>query len=387
MNLRARLANWLAPEARASDPSWAAVQSLSGSPSQIGPRLAENVAAVHACVGVISSTLASLPTYVHRTSAVARKEIADHPLMELVRYGPNRHQSWPDFIEALVSSTLLFGNGLAAVDRDPSGRLTALRFIPWPWVSVSLLRSGALAYDVTEMAGYLGQPGERYQLLEGECIHLRDRSDDGLLGRSRLSRCGDTVTAAATANQFAQSFLANGAKPSMVLSAAQSLSPAALERIRNDFSAIHAGAANVGKALILDGGLSASTLQISPEDSELLATRRFSVEEIARVFQVPPPLIQDLSHGTFTNSREAARWFAQFTLTPWANKLERAFSRVLFAPESQLELEMDLSGLLRGDPETRWQSHKIAVEAGILSRNEVREIEGYGPQAEYGQAL
>lgn len=102
-----------------------------------------------------------------------------------------------------------------------------------------------------------------------------------------------------------------------------------------------------------------------------------SVEEICRLFQVPPPLVQDLSHGTFTNSREAARWFCQFTLTPWVRKIEATLSRALFARGAGFEIEFDMSGLLRADPESRWASHKIAVDAGILDPDEVREIEGF----------
>jgi HK97 family phage portal protein len=132
--------------------------------------------------------------------------------------------------------------------------------------------------------------------------------------------------------------------------------------------------------MILDSGLTFRGISLSPEDSELLGSRKFALEEIARIYGVPPPMIGDLSHGTFTNSREAARWFAQFTLAPWARKIEAAFTAALFPEGSGLALELDLSGLLRGDPETRWASHKIAVEAGILTVDEVREIEGYNPR-------
>jgi HK97 family phage portal protein len=132
--------------------------------------------------------------------------------------------------------------------------------------------------------------------------------------------------------------------------------------------------------MLLDGGLKFEPYQISPEDAELLASRKFAVEEICRLFQVPPPLIQDYSHNTFTNSETAGRWFAQFTLAPWARKIEAEFRRALFAANSGLELEIDLSGFLRGDPQTRWAAHKIAVEAGILDADEIREIEGFNPR-------
>ncbi|WP_254434843.1 phage portal protein, partial [Magnetospirillum sp. UT-4] len=103
----------------------------------------------------------------------------------LVRRGPNPWQTWPDFIEWLVASTLLRGNGLAEIIHDSRGAVVELRPIPWDWVTVYLLPSGRLAYDVAEQAGLWGSTGRIRRLLQGEVIHLRDRSDDGLLGRSR----------------------------------------------------------------------------------------------------------------------------------------------------------------------------------------------------------
>jgi HK97 family phage portal protein len=128
---------------------------------------------------------------------------------------------------------------------------------------------------------------------------------------------------------------------------------------------------------VLDQGLKWQQLSISPEDTELLASRRFTTEELPR-----PPII-DLTHGTFTNSETLIRFFAQSTLSTWCRKLESALERQVLSATSRAthEIEVDLSRLLRGDAETRWASHKTAVEAGILLPNEVREIEGFGPLA------
>jgi HK97 family phage portal protein len=92
-------------------------------------------------------------------------------------------------------------------------------------------------------------------------------------------------------------------------------------------------------------------------------------------------MVGDLSHGTFTNSREAARWFGQFTLTPRVRRLEAELNRALFGAGSPFEVEFDMSSLLRSDPETRWASHKIAVETGVLDTDEIRQIEGWNPRA------
>lgn len=137
---------------------------------------------------------------------------------------------------------------------------------------------------------------------------------------------------------------------------------------------------NAARAFVLDQGLEWDSLTaISPEDAELLSSRKFTTEELCRLFQVPPPIIQDYSHNTFTNSEQAGRWFAQFCLLPWVRKIEASFNRALFEG-TDYELTLDMSTFDRGDPTTRWQAHAIAASNGILEVNEIREIEGWGPK-------
>jgi HK97 family phage portal protein len=121
-------------------------------------------------------------------------------------------------------------------------------------------------------------------------------------------------------------------------------------------------------------------MAVSPEDAEVLASRRFSVEELCRIFGVPPPIVSDYTHNTFTNSAQASLWFASNTLAPWCRKIEAAFARSVFLPdEAELSVEIDLSGLMRGDYAARWAANVAAVGAGILTVDEVREAEGYNP--------
>ena len=119
---------------------------------------------------------------------------------------------------------------------------------------------------------------------------------------------------------------------------------------------------------------------VSPEDAEVLASRRFSVEELCRVFQVPPPIVRDYTHNTFTNSQQAALWFAQFRLTPWVRKIEAEFTRGVFGSSSGYELEIDLSGLMRGGYAARRAPYAVAVQNGILGVNEIHEAQGYNPR-------
>jgi HK97 family phage portal protein len=339
-------------------------------------RAAENLATVLGCTQAISSALAYIPALTYQRDGDGnRREAMAHPLATITRMGTSA-MSWPELIEHWVASALLTGNGLIEIVRDERGMLIDLKFHPWGCVSVQLLSSGRLAYDVTEPR----IAGRMRRLLQDEVIHLRDRTDDGSIGRSRLSRASDTVAGVVAANSFAKSILDNGGYPSGVLTYPGAMSAEQASRLREDFNRKHTGTDNAGRVMILDGGLAYTVAQISPEDAELLESRRFGVEEICRLYQVPPPLVQDYSHNTFTNSETAGRWFAQFTLAPWARKIEAAFSRALFPAQSGLELEMDLSGFLRGDPTARWQSHKIAIETGVLDPDEVRHVEGWNPR-------
>lgn len=373
MGLMQRLADMVGYEKRsdATDPSRAAIAPGIGWPGALSARAAENLSTVLACSTVIGSSLASIPALTYLIENGNRVEAMGHPMRRIVRNGVNDQMSWPDFLEHMVVSALLTGNGLAEIVRGTNGQLQGFRFIPWGMVTVAYLASGRLAYDVTD-----GRGGAR-RLLQYEVLHLRDRTDDGLVGRSRLSRAADTVAGVAVSNQYARSFLEQGAAPSGVIEVAGTLTDPQRAMLRTQFQSRHTGAKNAGSTLILDGGMTWKAANISPEDAELLETRKFGVEEICRLFQVPPPLVQDYSHNTFTNSETAGRWFAMFTLAPWARKIEAEFARSVFATSSPYELELDLSGFLRGDPQTRWANHKIAIDANILDTNEVRELEGW----------
>jgi HK97 family phage portal protein len=203
-----------------------------------------------------------------------------------------------------------------------------------------------------------------------------------LIGRSRLSRAAAVVVNALSVQEFSGALYENGINPSGVLELDGKLSDAGLVRLREQFREAFAGPSKAAKAMILEGGVKWKSVTISPEDAELLASRRFTGEELARLYNVPPPIIGDLTHGTFTNSETLIRFFAQSTLAGWCRKIEAEFQRSVFseASRSDRQFVLDLSGLLRGDPETRWKSHEIALRNQVLTPNEIRGEEGWNPR-------
>lgn len=373
MGMMTRIRAALGFERRAApDPSWQAIAPGIGYLAGVSARQAENLSTVQACVSVIATALAATTPLVYRRDGQGnRAEVFDHPLNLLTRAGASGNMSWPDFIEHLVASALLTGNGLAEIGRDEGGRLTGLHYIPWGMVTVARLPSGRLAYDVSD-----GQ-GHSKRLLQDEVLHLRDRTDDGLVGRSRLSRGAAVIEAALSANEYSRAFMSNGAAPSGVLRTKDSLTAEQRKVAEAALETKFAGAMNSGRPMLLDRDMEWQGISISPEDAELLESRKFGVEEVCRLYQVPPPLVQDYSHNTFTNSETAGRWFAMFTLAPWARKIEAEFARSVFPTGGPYELELDLSAFLRGDPATRWAAHEIALRNGVLDPDEVRQVEGW----------
>jgi HK97 family phage portal protein len=366
-------------EQRAIEPSWTALRGgvdLGG--PFVNPHTAENLSTVLACVGAISSAMASLPAYVYRQDGKARIIDDTHPVSRLITNGPNLHQTWADFVEWLMASVLLRGNALAEIVTDARGAVAELRPIPWEHCNVQLLMTGRLVYDVTEMTS-VGGTGRMRRLLQDQVLHLRDRSDDGLIGRSRLQRAAAVLQAGLSIQEFANALYRNGVNPSGAIELDGKLGDPAFKDLENRFRNAFSGASNAAKALILDQGLKWKQISISPEDAEFLASRRFTVEELARLFGCPPPVIGDLTNGTFTNSETVLRWFAQATLSYWIAKLESEFQRSVFVNASR-SLEIDLSGLLRGAPAERWAAWKIAVDANILDPEEVRAEEGFNPR-------
>ena len=337
---------------------------------------AESLNTVMAAVNAISGGIATLDAAVYNRTAAGRVEAPNHPVAALLR-APNQFQTWPDFSEWLIASTLIAGNGLAEVVSDGNGRPTALLPIPWRYVRPLLLPSGNLAYDVSPHTTLWGGTGPQRRLLASEVLHLKDRSDDGYIGRSRISRAPGAIENGLDEQLYTQALWRNGAQTRGVIQVQKTLSDDAFHRFKEQVRENHSGIRNSGKMMVLEDGATFQSLSMSPEDAQVLQSRQFSVAEICRMFNVPPPILQDYSNNTFTNAATASVWFATNTLRPWVRKIEAEFARSIFGPNSTFEIDLDLSSLTRGDFAARWTAYDIAIRDCILTPNEIREAEGY----------
>jgi HK97 family phage portal protein len=368
-----------APERRQGgmsfETAWNAGYSFSGS-----PYWAENIAAVTSATTIIARTIASLPAVVYRETPEGRVEAPDHPVARLIRRpdGDDGILSWPDFCEWFVASALLAGNGLAGIEDDGAGRPTRLRPIPWASSNPTINeRTGHVAFHVAQAGSLPWWPTYAPQVVSSsDTLWLRDRTDVGVIGRSALSRAPQVVQLATDSQSFAGAMFGNGAKLSGVITHPGVLSKEASDRIASSWRATHVGPFATSRTAILEEGAKFEALSMTLEDAELLASRKFQTEEIARLFNIPLPILNIWDHSTFTNSDTASQWFGQLTLAPWCRKLEAEMSRTLIN-DPTFHVEIDLAALMRGSFATRIATEIAMVRAGVLSADEMRLAEGW----------
>jgi len=345
------------------------------------PYLAENLSAVFASVACIAETVSVCPPHVYRTTGDGVRTVdASHPVARLFGRAPNNLQTPNEFVEMLTAHCLLRGNAYAEIVRD--GRGAPVELLPMHPDHVGVLRipgTRTVVYDYSDP--FLNRTR---RLLSDEVLHLKDRSDDGIVGVSRLSRARETVATAIATERFASSTYRNGAALGGVLMHPDQIGDEASENIRKSFAKIHAGSDNAGKFAVLEEGLKWQAVSVSPADAEMLGSRRFSVEQIARLFRIPPPILGDLQSGNYSAFSELARWFHQQTIVPWLTRWEKAIERCLLSEEGRRthEVELDADLLLRGDMLSRFQAFRIGREVGLYSANDLRRFEKMNPRTD-----
>jgi HK97 family phage portal protein len=210
-----------------------------------------------------------LPARVYRVQGEGRIEVPGHPVARLLRK-PNARQTWPHFLEWLLGSTLLNGNGLAAIEYYGAGRPVALLPIPWSAVQVVALPTGRLAFDLVSYQTPWGSSGQPRRYLDTEVLHLKDRSDDGWLGRSQISRAPDVLGAAIGLQTYSSAIWQNAAMPAGLVTFAGTITPDGKQWAEAFFEDRLAGAPNAKRIFYGDTGTTFTPMSVSPEDAEVL---------------------------------------------------------------------------------------------------------------------
>ncbi|MBA4142308.1 MAG: phage portal protein [Nitrosospira sp.] len=370
MSLLNRALNFIGFERRTVNPSWNGAVLLRG--GSVTPGRAESLSTVYACVSAISETIASLPLILYkRTDDEGRERAADHPLYRILHEQPNELQTALEFREMMQAMCLLRGNAHAEIKRGYYGQVISLIPLMGDRVATLQLDNGRLAYDVTDTKGRVRR------LLQDEVFHLRHRSDNGLVGVAPITASRETVQLALAERDHGNSTFTNGTRLSGILKFPSKLSPDQRARIGESWASQHAGGANAGKTAILEEGVDFSTASMSMEDAQWLEARQFSVEEIARLFRVPPTIIGDLRHGNYSNSVEMNRVFVVHTLRRHMTMWEQAISSSLLSPAARQVYfaEHNVEGLLRGDSSNRADFYSKGIADGWLTIDEVRKYE------------
>lgn len=338
----------------------------------VTPRNAESISAVYACVAAISETIGSLPLFLYRkTGDEGRERAPDHPLYRVLHDSPNGRQSALEFREMLTAHMLLRGNAYARVVTGADGQVREL----WPLhpdsVQVIELDSGRLAYDVAD------GKGRTQRMLQEEIFHIRHRSSDGVLGVSPVQAAREVLELALSERDHGVHSFRNGTRLSGVLQTDGQIDPGAFKGIQQLWQSAYAGTSNAARVAVLGGGLRFAPMSMTLEDAEWIAARQFSVEEVCRLFRVPPTMVGDLRHGNFSNTQELARHFVVHTLRRHLVAWEQAVSRQLLTEVGRRTLfaEHSVEGLLRGDSLNRSEFYHNGITDGWLTVDEARRYE------------
>lgn len=370
MSLLTRALHAVGLERRAVNPSWNGAALLRN--GNVTPGKAESLSAVYACVSAISETIASLPLILYRrTDDEGRERASDHPLYKVLHSEPNELQSALEFREMMQASVLLRGNAYAEIKRGYDGQVRALLPLLGDRVTTLQLENGRMAYDVADGKGNVRR------LLQEEVFHLRHRTDNGLVGVSPITASRETVQLGLAERDHGNATFINGARLSGLLKFPGKLNTDQRAGIAQSWSSQYAGGANAGKTAILEEGVDFQSLSMSMEDAQWLESRQFSVEEVARLFRVPPTIIGDLRHGNYSNNVEMNRVFVVHTLRRHMAMWEQAISRALLTDAGRriYFAEHNVEGLLRGDSVTRADFYSKGIADGWLVPDEVRKLE------------
>lgn len=217
-------------------------------------------------------------------------------------------------------------------------------------------------------------------------MHIPGLGFDGLVGYSPIAMAKNAIGMAIACEEFGAKFFANGASPSGVLEHPGTIKDP--QRVREAWQSQFGGSSNAGKVAVLEEGMKYSPIGISPDQAQFLETRKFQIDEIARIFRVPPHMIGDLEKSTFSNIEQQSLEFVKYTLGPWVARWEQAMSQALLTPEerTRYEIHFNVDGLLRGDYESRMNGYAVGRQNGWLSANDIRELENMNriPEEEGG---
>tara|TARA_R110000744_G_scaffold59935_5_gene124369 strand:+ start:582 stop:1805 length:1224 start_codon:yes stop_codon:yes gene_type:complete len=324
--------------------------------------------AVWAAIRILSESVAQLPI-----SLIEREENGDkinrtnHPLYNLLHNKPNEYITYFSFIQKIMVDLCLNGNSYVKIERNGAGRPIALYPIDFDNVEIREYEDKYYYFN--------SETGEAIEY--EEMLHFKTMSQNGMIGLSPIDTCANSISWGLGLEAYGNSYFSNGAKVSGVLETDRALSTEAVDRLRNSFDNNYSKIGDSNKTLILEEGLKFNSISMSNEASQFLASRQFSIEEVCRIFNVPPHMLADLSKSSFSNIQEQSREFVQYSLQPYLSMIEQEMTNKLFKKNEsgKLFVEFNVNALLRGNPKDRAEYYRTMLNIGAISINEIRQKE------------
>ena len=352
---------------------------LGGSTSgkAVTERSAMQMTAVYSCVRILAEAVAGLPLHLYRYKDDGGKEKAiDHPLYNLLHDEPNPEMSSFVFRETLMTHLLLWGNAYAQIIRNGKGEVIALYPLMPNKMKVDRDERGELYYEYSHSTDEANtMKNESVRLKKTDVLHIPGLGFDGLVGYSPIAMAKNAIGMAIACEEYGAKFFANGAAPSGVLEHPGVIKDP--QRVRETWQEQFGGSSNANKVAVLEEGMKYTPISISPEQAQFLETRKFQINEIARIFRVPPHMVGDLEKSSFSNIEQQSLEFVKYTLDPWVIRWEQTLSRALFNADEKKKyfFKFNVEGLLRGDYASRMSGYATARQNGWMSANDIRELE------------
>ena len=342
---------------------------------RVNDRTAMQIIAVYACVRVLSEAIAQLPLHVYQYTDNGKERVPKHPLYFLLHDQPNPEMTSFVFRETLMAHLLIYGNAYAQIIRNGRGEVLGLYPLMPDKVRVDRDDHGRLIYRYSRYDEHnpnFRQQGEIILPME-QVLHIPGLGFDGLVGYSPIAMAKNALGLAVACDEYGSSFFANGAAPSAVLE-----HPGVIknpERVREAWQRAY-GSSNAHKTAILEEGMKYTPISIPNNEAQFLETRKFQIEEIARLYRVPLHMIGDLDHATFSNIEHLSLEFVKYTLDPWLVRWEQGLQKALLSDseKGRYFIKFNVEGLLRGDYASRMQGYSIGIQNGFLCPNDVRTL-------------
>ena len=368
-----------APRNSTSGSAYRFLMGSSTSGKRVNERSAMQMTAVYSCVRILSEAVAGLPLHLYQYTDKGSKEKAvDNPLYFLLHDEPNTEMTSFVFRETLMTHLLLWGNAYSQIIRNGKGEVMGLYPLMPDRMTVGRDEKGRLYYE------YMVSSDDAKTLKDGtvrlspyDVLHIPGLGFDGLVGYSPIAMAKNAIGLAIAAEEYGSKFYANGATPSGILEYPGTVKEP--DKVRESWNAGFGGSSNAHKIAVLEEGMKYTPISISPNEAQFLETRKFQINEIARIFRVPPHMVGDLEKSSFSNIEQQSLEFVKYTLEPWLVRWEQAMQRALIPQDdkSKYFIKFNVDGLLRGDHQSRMQGYATARQNGWMSANDIRELENF----------